>query len=260
MLDLPGRDDLAARVDRLRAALRRIGDLAGTPAEQARALAGLLRAALAHHTSHPDQPCPVCGGRTLDEAWAEQAHTQVRDLTLRAEQLDAAHRAERDARHALCQAVPSRPPVLAADHAPDGIDLTELRKAWQHWDDLTATADAATLVELAPTTYADLAAALAPARAAAREALERRRQDWQPIADRIRAWIETERASRQAATVLPDLKKAIEALKTIGATIRAERLQPIAAEATATWNTLRQDSNVELDAPCAPGWARGLGS
>ncbi|BCL16062.1 AAA family ATPase [Micromonospora sagamiensis] len=248
VLDLPNRDDLAARADRLRAALRHVGELAGTPAEQARALAGLLRAALAHHDNHPDQPCPVCGGRTLDEAWAVQARTQVRELTLRAEQLDAAHRAGHEARHALRQAVPSRPPVLTVDPGPDGIDLTELRKAWQRWHDLTADTDPAMLVELAPTTFDDLAAALAPVRAAAREALQRRRQDWQPVADRIRAWIDIERASRQAAIVLPDLRKAIEALKTIGATIRAERLRPIAAEATAIWNTLRQDSNVELDA------------
>ena len=55
----------AAEVDEVVAALReaaaRIAELAGSAAEQARDLAGLLDAALGHHQAHGDGPCPVCG-------------------------------------------------------------------------------------------------------------------------------------------------------------------------------------------------------
>lgn len=62
ILQLPSREDLVDQVGRLHHALRQISELAGTPAEEARALAGLLDDALRHHRGHPDQPCPVCGG------------------------------------------------------------------------------------------------------------------------------------------------------------------------------------------------------
>ncbi|MEV0328955.1 AAA family ATPase [Micromonospora echinospora] len=250
-LRLPDRVAVAAEVDRLRAGLRQIAELAGTPAEEARAVAGLLRDALRHHDSHPDQPCPVCGGRTLDEAWAEQARTTMDQLTARAEQLDAAHRAEREARRALRRLVPVRPLVLGESSlalVAEQVDHAEAALAWRRWDDLLAAADSASVGASALAAFDALASALAPVRAAARAALDRRRQAWQPVADEIRAWTGTERASRQAAVLYPALKRAVTEFQAIAAKIRADRLAPIAAEATRIWNDLRQDSNVDLGA------------
>lgn len=248
VLDLPERDGLVREVERLRGALQQIDDLAGTPVEQARALAKLLSDALRHHHSHPGQPCPVCGGRTLDEAWAEQAQAQLRRLTERAERLDEAHQIERESRRALRRWLPSLPPVLALDLSVEGVESGDARVAWQHWDELIGSADPHKIAETALVTFDALAAALQPVKAAARQALERRQAAWQPLADQIRAWIDTERTSRHAAQMFAALKSAVAWLQKVGGKIRNDKLAPVAAEATAIWNTLRQESNVDLGA------------
>lgn len=248
VLDLPERDGLVREVERLRGALQQIDDLAGTPVAQARALAKLLGDALRHHHNHPGQPCPVCGGRTLDEAWAEQAQAQLRQLTERAERLDEAHELERESRRVLRSWLPKLPPVLALDLSAEGVESGDARVAWQHWDDLIGSADPRKIAEAALVTFDALAIALQPVKAAARQALERRQAAWQPLADQIRAWFDTEQASRHAAQMFAALKAAVTWLQKVGGKIRNDKLAPVAAEATEIWNTLRQESNVDLGA------------
>ncbi|MEV0611085.1 AAA family ATPase [Polymorphospora rubra] len=246
LLHLPHREDLVADIDRLRAALREIDDLAGTPAEEARALAGLLRGALRHQNHHPDQPCPVCGGRTLDEAWANEAQAQVQHLTVRAEKLDAAHRAVREACRALRNRMPALPPALTLDLTSEQVNTGDARAAWQAWDHLLDAGDTTAIADTALAAFDAVAEALTPVQAAARQALERRQQAWQPLADQIRTWIDLERASRHAAIMFTALKTAVTMLQTAGAKIRNDKLTPVADEATRIWNILRQDSNVAL--------------
>ena len=246
VLELVSRDQMAAEVERLRGALRQIDDLAGTPAEEARALAGLLRDALRHHHNNPDQPCPVWGGRTLDTAWAGQAQTELQRLTQRAEHLEDLHRAVLASRRTLRGWMPVLPPVLALDLSAEGVQTDGARTAWQHWDTLISSADAHTVADAGLATFDALHAALQPAQAAARQALERRQQAWQPLSDQIRAWVDTERASRHAAGMLAALKTAIAWLQNIGTQIRNDKLAPVATQATDIWNTLRQESNVDL--------------
>lgn len=248
VLDLPERDGLAREVERLRGALQQIDDLAGTPVEQARALAKLLGDALRHHHNHPGQPCPVCGGRTLDEAWAEQAQAQLHQLTERAERLDEAHEVERESRRVLRSWLLKLPPVLALDLSAEGVESADARVAWQHWDELIDSADPHKIAEAALVTFDALATALQPVKAAARQALERRQAAWQPLADQIRAWIDTEHASLHAAQMFAALKAAVTWLQKVGGKIRNDKLAPVAAEATEIWNTLRQESNVDLGA------------
>lgn len=247
-LRLPDRDELAAHVNGLHAALRQIQDLAGTPAEEARTLAGLLGDALRHRATHADQPCPVCGGRVLDEAWATQAQARLRHLTERAEQFDAAHHAEREALRALRDQVPATPPALRLDLAAEQVDTGDAGIAWQSWDELLATGDSSKIAESAIGAFDALCGALTPVQLKAREALERRRQAWQPVADQIRRWIDTERTSRHAATMFAALKRAVAELRTIGKKIRNDKMAPIVTQATGIWNSLRQDSNVQLGA------------
>jgi len=224
----------------------RIEALADTPAAHSRSLAGLLRDALAHQRTHPDQPCPVCGGRTLDAAWAERTRQELDRLNRLAADLDEAHRTVRESQQALRSLVPAPPPALAADLTADGVDTADARRAWQRWTDLLATDDPATIAGTAPAAYRELRAALEPVQAAAHQALQRRQQAWQPVADQLRAWIEAERAARRATATLTALKKAIDWLRKVSDSIRNEKLAPVAAEATEIWNMLRQESNVEL--------------
>ncbi|BCJ61821.1 AAA family ATPase [Micromonospora endophytica] len=248
VLDLPERDGLVREVERLQGALREIDDLAGTPVEQARSLAKLIGDALRHHHSHPGQPCPVCGGRTLDEAWAEQAQKQLHHLTDRAERLDEAHRLERESRHALRIWLSTLPPVLALDLSAEGVESGDARVAWQHWDELIGSADPHKIAHAALVAFDALAAALQPVKVAARQALERRQAAWQPLADQIRVWIDTEKTSREAAQAYVALKAAVTWLQKAGGKIRNDKLAPVAADATEIWNTLRQQSNVDLGA------------
>ncbi|WP_432834111.1 AAA family ATPase [Dactylosporangium sp. CA-092794] len=248
VLELVSHDHVAAEVERLGRALREIEDLAGTPAEEARALAGLLRDALRHYHTSPDQPCPVCGGRTLDEAWALRAQGELVRLTERAERLDEVHRTELESRRALRDLVPALPPVLGVDLGAEGVESGDARMAWQHWDDLVGADDAGKIAEAGLATFDVLCAALQPAQAAARRALERRQQAWQPLSDQIRAWADTERASRHAAEMFAVLRKAISWLQKVGEQIRNDKLAPVANDATEIWNMLRQESNVELGA------------
>ncbi|HEX6968300.1 MAG TPA: AAA family ATPase [Micromonosporaceae bacterium] len=244
VLQLPDRTQLVADIERLRDALHRIESLAATPASEARALAGLLRDALRHYDTHPGQPCPVCAGRPLDDAWAEHARTELRRLTERAEQLDEAHRTKQETLRVLRQRIPTLPPVLKLDL--DAVPTADLRITWQHWDNLIASEDPHKICEVVLGTFDTLRSALHPVQAAARRALEQRQQAWQPVADQIRAWVETERASRRAAQVLPDIRKAIEWLRAVGERIRNEKLAPLTTQTTEIWNTLRHESNVSL--------------
>jgi hypothetical protein len=246
LLELPAPDDVADLAERLRTALDRIEALADTPAAHSRSLAGLLRDALAHQRTHPDQPCPVCGGRTLDAAWAERTRQELDRLNRLAADLDEAHRTVRESQRALRSLVPAPPPALAADLTADGVDTADARRAWQRWADLLATDDPATTAGTAPAAYRELRAALEPVQAAAHQALQRRQQAWQPVADQLRAWVEAERAARRATATLTALKKAIDWLRKVSDSIRNEKLAPVAAEATEIWNMLRQESNVEL--------------
>ncbi|MFD0788260.1 hypothetical protein ACFQZ8_30475, partial [Micromonospora azadirachtae] len=167
VLDLPDRDALVCEVERLRGALQQIDDLAGTPVEQARAVAKLLGDALRHYHSNPGQPCPVCGGRTLDEAWAEQAQAQLHQLTERAERLDEAHELERESRRVLRSWLPKLPRVLALDLSGEGVESGDARVAWQHWDELVGSADPHKIAEAVLVTFDAVAAALQPVKVAA---------------------------------------------------------------------------------------------
>ncbi|MFX0594948.1 AAA family ATPase [Melissospora conviva] len=244
-LELPERAVVAEQIAALQDALAQVDGLAGTPAAEARILAGLLRDALAHQQSHPDQPCPVCGGRTLDAAWAEQAGAEIQRLTLRAEDAERVQRARRETCRALRHLTPSLP-TLPTD--PDGIDTTDLRITWQRWDQLVDSDDHAKIATYAPAVFDELAAALRPVRDAAQRALAGRQQAWQPVAERLRDWAETERAGRAAATAYKALQKTVLWLQREAAQIRNDQLAPLAGAATGIWNTLRQESNVELGA------------
>jgi recombinational DNA repair ATPase RecF len=234
-LELPARADLAAEVDGLRGALSQIDELAGTPADEARAVARLLGDALGHYRAHPGESCPVCGGRTLDDAWAVQARAELERLTERAKSLDAAHRRVRSAWSAMRTRVP---PIPRAEIA----GIHDVQVAWQRWNDVVEAEDAGALLEA----FDAVATTLQPAQAATRQVIAQRRQAWRPVAEQIRAYVDAERTSRLAAGNYAALQKAISWLRAVGEEIRDQKLQPVAQVATEIWNMLRQESNVEL--------------
>lgn len=244
---LPEQQAAGAAIAALAAAHERVAALAGTAAGDARRVAGLLAAALEHHADHPGQPCPVCGGRVLDDAWAEGAGTEIARLTASAAAADKAHAALGEADRAVRALAGARPSVLN-----EGVDLGGeadsgvARRAWQAWADLTADGSAEQLIADAGRRFTGLDAAISGLRSDAEAALRRRSEAWQPVATALAAWAELARSSEHAAAVLADLRKGITWLREIGHDIRNQRLAPFASKSAMVWDLLRQESNVEL--------------
>jgi hypothetical protein len=234
-LELPPRVELIALVDGVRAALARIGELAGTPAEEARAVARLLQQALRHHHAHPDQACPVRGGRTLDDAWAEAARAEQQRLTAQAESLEDAHARVEAAWTRLRAWIPALPDA-------DVAGMAEAVAAAKSWSDAVA----GQRLDDLPAAFDVLEAALETARSAARAVMAQRRQAWRPVVEQIRRYVAAERTSQLAAANHAALQRAINWLRTEGEQVRNRKFAPIAGEATKIWNTLRQESNVDL--------------
>ena len=75
----------------------------------------------------------------------------------------------------------------------------------------------------------------------------------EPIATDIVAWAEAARSAQEGAAHLSDIKKAEDWFKATAASIRDERFTPIAEKATAMWDELKQQSNVQLGAVTLAG-------
>jgi energy-coupling factor transporter ATP-binding protein EcfA2 len=250
---LPSAESVTEAARRLGSAVDGVAALSGTPAADARRLAGLLTTALGHYGEHRGESCPVCGGRVLDAAWAETARADASRLTELARDADAAHAELDAASRALRNLVPPQPAVLStglptgvsADLGPE-VDLVGARAAWQGWADLVSTAAPRELADGADGSFAALTQAVAGARTQAAQALRRRSEDWRPIALALGGWAESARASERAAITLRHLRKAISWLRDTGKEVRNERLAPFAELSARVWEMLRQESNVEL--------------
>jgi energy-coupling factor transporter ATP-binding protein EcfA2 len=245
-IELPGPQVLGDAVERLAKAEQELAGQAGTPAGEAQRTANLLRMALAHFTDHPGQACPVCGGRPLDEAWAAQAREEVSRLAVRARDADAARTEHDEALQALRNLLPSEPPVLLAQDLGSRMSAASAREAWQRWTRLVSDLAPSRLAEDAPAALARLADAVAQLQTAARLELTRRSEAWQPVAAALAAWTTLARASQHAADDLARVRQALDWLKASGQEIRNARLAPFARLSAEIWDTLRQESNVEL--------------
>jgi hypothetical protein len=112
----PAEDDAREAADALRRAAAGLDAAAGSPAGRARALAGLLTAALQHHDVHGDGDCPVCGRPgALTGQWRQATEEEVARLGREAQAAEDAERAAADARRLAAALVQLPPSVLLAD-------------------------------------------------------------------------------------------------------------------------------------------------
>jgi hypothetical protein len=160
-LNLPTAETARATVSRLATAERLVTELAGTPAADARRMAGLLNTALTHFADHPGQPCPVCGGSVLDETWAIGARAEVARLAKAAEDADDAHSELEAATRAMRHLVPVEPTVLSANLGGE-VDPAAARvaSAWQRWATLANVGTVRQLATEAGGIFTSLAAAV----------------------------------------------------------------------------------------------------
>jgi predicted ATPase len=247
LLEGPEPERVRSAVTGLRAAEETLKATAGTDAETSRKLALLLEAAIKFHADHGDGDCPVCGNAgALTEAWRAASQREVERLRNAAKSSDDAHRSAattiRTAREVL-----SAPPKLLEqlfDIGLDGLDV--VRERWEQWHSGCPANDLLALATHLETLHEALADAIDALRKAAAAELRRREDRWRPIAAAIAAWTGTARDARAGAEQIPRIKAAENWLKDASAEIRNERFAPIADQAMATWQHLRQHSNVEL--------------
>ena len=83
-------------------------------------------------------------------------------------------------------------------------------------------------------------------RSSADQALQDRATAWLPLARDLAAWSDLARKGNAASVRANDLRKAIDWLRATGKEVRNARLAPFARTSAEVWETLRQESNVEL--------------
>lgn len=234
-MSLPDKEEVAAAFERLETARAAVAAMAGTQAADARRLASLLSATLEYRRQHTDEPCPVCGGRVLDEKWADGAEASIEDLTTKAASADAAVEEETAALRAISQLIPAKPAALAAGLGSE-IDSSEASAAWDSWVMPSVSAEM----------YEVVIAPIVALQERAAATLKRRAQAWQPIAADLAAWVQQSGESSAAALRAADLRKALDWLRKVGKDVRNARLAPFASTSATVWEMLRQESNVEL--------------
>ena len=253
--ELPERAGLAAQVDALEAPCAQVDGLAGTPAAEARSLAGLLRDALATTQTTPTQPCPVCGGRTLDAAWAEQAGAESARSPSAPSDAERVQRARRE----TCRALRAPDAVAARRcHRPGWHRRpATLRNAWQRWDAARRTPTTTPKIGRrtrrrsstnSPRRCGRYATPPSGRCAGAAAGLAARRRAGSATGPT------TERAGRRGRDgVHAALKTALAWLQGTGTQIRNERLAPFAGACQRHLGQLRQESNVDLGAMTLAG-------
>jgi hypothetical protein len=132
-LTAPAEDDVRDAATALRDAASGLDAVADSPAGRARALAGLLTAALQHHEAHGDGDCPVCGrSGALTGQWRQVTEQEVARLGDDAGAAEAADRAGAEARRRAVALLLPPPPVLS-EEPPMGVDPGPAQAAWVSW-------------------------------------------------------------------------------------------------------------------------------
>lgn len=236
--------ELRALLDEHAQARGRRVELAQTSAATDRALADLVERALNLRGDTGGEDCPVCGTPdVLDDGWAREAQQRVAALRERAAALDAADRDLQAVRERIATAIRAYTALrdLADRCDLDGEVLREAHAEWSAaWRDGEGEHDrAAMAAEKLVTAGARLTAAAAAAQQADDE-------QWRGLADAVARWRDEWRAHAQGPSAA-DLRAAEEALRDVLGRLRDERLAPIREGMRATWDELRQQSNVALE-------------
>jgi ABC-type Mn2+/Zn2+ transport system ATPase subunit len=219
-----------------------------TDAGRARELARLLDDALRYHRAHRGNDCPVCGaGGRLDAAWQAETAEHVAALRFEADAAEQAHRRLQEAFSAARHlTVPTQSlSELQTLALPSAAAAASTVAAWNAGTQLT---DAKALSTHLVGESDPLRHSVQTLNAEVHAELARREDLWQPISGEVRTWLADARAAEHHQTSAALLKKAESWLKDVQADFRQQRFQPIAQQAIAIWNRLRQNSNVALSA------------
>ena len=243
-LDHPSAEQVEKAARELAEAQAQVDELSGTEVGRANTLVQVLTAAIQAHEVHGDQDCPVCGGRRLDDTWRAAAGQEVERLRREAADARAAlarlRTAVQDARRLAAD-----PPDALLRGGLTGVDTHDTVAAWRRFAQLPdAPADVARHLEQHHPALVD---AVAATRAQAVAELDRRNATWLPLARELTQWSATAREALVADATAKQLAAGERWVKEATADLRDERFRPIADQARALWEQLRQQSNVQLD-------------
>ncbi|WP_245669574.1 AAA family ATPase [Nocardia speluncae] len=188
-------------------------------------------------------PCPVCGRGNLDRRWLSETAAAVDELAERTAGLVRA-RTELSAVLAGLHAALGELPTELATAELAYLDTAGLAETWAQWRRLIEfpDPDPDTLGAVRERLYGELDFL----RQHAAVELDRLEQAWTPLIPRLRNWLELARTVHARAAELQTARAAEVWLKSATAHVRDERLAPLAGTARWVWQSLRQQSNVEL--------------
>lgn len=270
-LELPSAERIAALADRISTAAAAVAAATAPEVTADLRVLDVLRAAYAHvntyrHTgaraadppvfpggSRPEPgtadrgtaSCPVCGGGTLGRQWLLDTEAAIDGLSARTADLA---RARDDLTRVLAELrvltgeLPAS--LVAAERV--GLDTVALGESWARWVALPEGGEPHELPDLLRAAHEHLCAELDFVQQCAGKELDRLDEAWAPFAPRLRDWLELDRTVTAQAAERQTARAAEEWLKAATARVRDERLAPLAGTARWVWQTLRQQSSVEL--------------
>jgi len=248
LLETPDPERIKKAATGLRAADAQVKKVAGTDADRARKLALLLEQAMKFHESHAGGDCPVCGTkRAIGVSWAKQTRQEIDRLKALAAESEAAHRGAEETRSQAVALIASAPDALLTQLFNIGVDgLDVARAAWKEWHAGTTLTDLKGLADHLEKKHEAFTDAIERLKKGAAARLKKIEDRWKPLAEAIAIWLPDAKKAARGMQDMPRIKAGEDWLKGAGADIRDQRFAPIADQAMATWQFLRQNSNVEL--------------
>jgi recombinational DNA repair ATPase RecF len=231
--------------EELRAAAATVQGFKGTDVDHAARLADLLAAALAHHGSHGDALCPVCGQGTLDARWHERTAAEISRLRQRAADAIAA-RDRLSAALTRARALILPVPADLSGPGPEGIDRSAAASVWREWAALVRERDALVLAAALDRMAPVLTGSVDAVRGKAAEILRGIENAWRPAAARVQGWLDLRTCAEEAQAGYDDVSAALTWIKDQAEHLRDERLAPFSDHSARIWADLRQESNVDL--------------
>jgi DNA repair exonuclease SbcCD ATPase subunit len=241
---IPEKEEVERAAQELLAAVQELALTGGAVPTQADARSNLLEQALALHSEHGDQSCPVCNVGALDGSWRERVAVQLEVEKAELAAVRSAHQKLTERRQAArAQVAVPELPTLTGDLELASLPEAEATlKAWQE-----APSSDVELAQHLTSGIASLIARFSQLRDEASAQLSGRDDSWRELAQRIAAWAELKRAADAVSADLVDVNAAFVWLKKNAETMRNGRIEPLADEARKIWTKLRQESSIDLD-------------
>ena len=259
-LAVPAADSVADLLAELAKTRLANGEFAGADLARERNTVDLLERALAFHSEHGDDDCPVCGGSPLDSAWRDRTEAAVAELRERTRNIEEADNAFRKAVREA-QAIGRFTTSIPLTVVPATIDIERLKTALSAWNDLPPASDAHASALHIETTIGELVEAASDVRLAASRELDAVEADWLPIARNLGTWLADVAQAQEDEPKIAALRAAEQWLKELVDDLIVDRFEPISADVKETFQQLKGLSNVDLQHPrlSGSGNKRGLG-